>query len=116
MPALWPAIDCLLLTSRYEGLPITILEAMACGAPIVASNLDGMREILRDEDNADLVPAGELDGYVSRLCRLINDPARARRHAESALTTVRAGYSAEAMARAVEAIYLRYLEPERHAT
>ena len=116
MPALWPAIDCLLLTSRYEGLPITILEAMACGAPIVASNLDGMREILRDEDNADLVPAGERDPYVSRLSRVINDPTRARRHAESALATVRAGYSAEAMAHAVEAIYLRYLEPERPAS
>jgi glycosyltransferase involved in cell wall biosynthesis len=115
MPALWPAIDCLLLTSRYEGLPITILEAMACGTPIVASNLDGMREILCDEENADLVPAGARDGYVSRLTRLIDDPARGQRHAAAALATVRAGYTAEAMTRAVEAIYLRYLEPPRGA-
>lgn len=111
MPALWPALDCLLLTSRYEGLPITILEAMACGAPIVASHLDGMREILRDEVNADLVPPGEPAPYVDRLRRLLAEPERAQRHAEAALQTVREGYSAEAMARAVERIYLKYLEP-----
>ena len=112
MPALWPALDCLLLTSRYEGLPITILEAMACGAPIVASNLDGMLEILRDEVNADLVPPGEPQPYVARIERLITDPEVGQRHAAAALDTVRAGYSAEAMARGVEAIYLRYLDPK----
>lgn len=111
MPALWPAIDCLLLTSRYEGLPITILEAMACGVPIVASNLDGMREILRDEENADLVPPGEPEPYAARLGRLLTNPEVGARHAAAALATVRQGYSAEAMARAVERIYLRYLEP-----
>ncbi len=111
MPALWPALDCLLLTSRYEGLPITILEAMACGAPIVASNLDGMREILRDEENADLVPPGEPEPYAERLSRLIADSTRRAHHAAAALEIVRQGYSAAAMARAVERIYLRYLEP-----
>lgn len=113
MPALWPALDCLLLTSRYEGLPITILEAMACGVPMVASRLDGMIEILTDEHNADLVPPGEPAPYAERLSRLITDPALAARRAAAALATVRAGYSAPAMARAVESIYLRYLEPPR---
>jgi glycosyltransferase involved in cell wall biosynthesis len=112
MPALWPAFDCLLLTSRYEGLPITILEAMACGTPIVASNLDGMREILRDGENADLVPPGEPAPYTARVRRLITEAAVGTTHAHAALATVRAGYSAEAMARAVESIYLRYLEPK----
>jgi glycosyltransferase involved in cell wall biosynthesis len=115
MPALWPALDCLLLTSRYEGLPITILEAMACGVPIVASNLDGMREILRDEENADLVPPGEPAPYVTRLSRLLRDPGKGAAHSAAALATARAGYSAEAMARGVEAIYLRYLEAQRRS-
>jgi glycosyltransferase involved in cell wall biosynthesis len=72
-----------------------------------------MREILRDEENADLVPAGEPAPYVLRLNRLISDPLLGRRHAKAALVTVGKGYSAGAMARAVEAIYLRYLEPNR---
>ncbi len=113
MPALWPALDGLLLTSRYEGLPITILEAMACGVPIVASNLDGMREILRDGENATLVPPGEAATFVAGVRTLIEQPSLAARYAEAALATVRAGYSAQAMARNVEAIYLRYLEGEK---
>ncbi len=113
MPALWPALDCLLLTSRYEGLPITILEAMACGVPIVASNLDGMREILRDGENALLVPPGESAPFVAGVRTLIDQPALATRLADAALATVRAGYSAQAMTRSVEAIYLRYLEGEK---
>ena len=113
MPALWPALDCLLLTSRYEGLPITILEAMACGVPIVASNLDGMREILRDGENASLVPPAEAAAFVRAVVDLIENPPHAARLAAGALVTVREGYSAAKMARAVEAIYLRYLEVEK---
>ncbi len=113
MPALWPALDCLLLTSRYEGLPITILEAMACGVPIVASNLDGMREILRDGENAELVDPGGATAFVQAVCGLIENPAHAARLAAGALVAVREGYSAAKMARAVEAIYLRYLEDEK---
>lgn len=112
MPALWPAFDCLLLTSRYEGLPITILEAMACGVPIVASDLDGMREILRDGENASLVPPTKIAPFVQAVRDLLEHPALAEKLASGALVTVREGYSAAKMARAVEAIYLRYLEDE----
>ncbi len=113
MPSLWPALDCLLLTSRYEGLPITILEAMACGVPIVASNLDGMREILRDGENAALVPPSDIAPFVEAVRRLIDQPDYAAALASQALSTVRADYSASRMARDVEAIYLRYLEGEK---
>jgi glycosyltransferase involved in cell wall biosynthesis len=116
MPGLWPALDCLLLTSRYEGLPITILEAMACGVPIVASNLDGMREILRDGVNADLIPPGSPEPYVERLQALLSDAKKCKRYADAALETVQSGYSAQAMTRAVESIYLRYLEPPARAS
>lgn len=110
MPSLWPALDCLLLTSRYEGLPITILEAMACGVPIVASNLDGMREILRNGENAALIPADDQLAFVEAVRGFIERPESSSRLATSALMTVRRDYSAAKMARAVEAIYLRYLE------
>ena len=109
MTALYPALDLLLLTSRYEGLPITILEAMAVGIPIVASRLDGMLEILRDGEDAALVPPGERDAFAVRVCELIEQPALARRYADAALSKARARHSAEAMTRAVEAVYLQYL-------
>jgi glycosyltransferase involved in cell wall biosynthesis len=109
MTALYPALDLLLLTSRYEGLPITILEAMAVGIPIVASRLDGMLEILRDGEDAALVPPGDLDTFAARVCELIEQPALAQRYVDAALAKARAHHSAEAMTRAVEAIYFKYL-------
>ena len=107
---LWSALDCFLLTSRYEGLPMTILEAMASGVPIVASDLDGMREILRDGTNARLVSPCEIGPFATAVSTLIEQPTLASQLAENALTTVRANYSAETMTRKVEEIYLRSLQ------
>ena len=99
-----------LLTSRYEGLPMTILEAMASGVPIVASALDGMREILRDGVNARLVSPNETGVFIAAVSDLIEQPPLARQLAETARTKVRTLYSAETMTRKVEEIYLRCLE------
>lgn len=110
---LWPALDCFLLTSRFEGLPMTILEAMASGVPIVASDLDGMREILRDGVNARLVSPNEIGPFVAAVSTLIEQPPLASQLTGNALTTVRANYSAQTMTRKVEDIYLRCMEGRR---
>jgi glycosyltransferase involved in cell wall biosynthesis len=110
MTELYPAIDFLLLTSKYEGLPITILEAMANGVPIVASKLDGIAEVLTDARDAALVSAQDPEAFAARLLELLEQPARAAEYASRALEKVRTQYSAERMTRDVEAIYLRYLE------
>lgn len=108
--ALYPALDLLLLSSRYEGLPITILEAMAAGVPIVAPRLDGIAEVLADGADAFLPPPGDGAALAHAVRQLINHPTQRTQFAEAALQKVRAGYSAERMTRDVEAIYLRYLE------
>lgn len=109
MRALYPAADVLMLTSRYEGLPITILESMATGTAIVSSNLDGVQEVLRDDEDSALVTPGDSSGFARRLVQLIDSPELAARYRQAALNKVRANFSAEAAARAVESIYLRYL-------
>jgi glycosyltransferase involved in cell wall biosynthesis len=109
MPEFYPAVDALLLTSRYEGLPITMLEAMATGTTIVSSMLDGVAEIMRDgEDGALVVPSG-VDGFVRRLCELIDHPDIAARRAIAALHKVQTGFSAQSVASAVEDVYLKCL-------
>lgn len=108
---LYPALDTLLLTSRYEGLPMTILESMASGVPIVAPALDGIAEVLTDGTSASLFEPGNLDSALECLKRVSEDPAVAARIAAAALLLVREKHSAQAVAAAVENLYLRYLEP-----
>jgi glycosyltransferase involved in cell wall biosynthesis len=81
VPAILPAMDVLLLTSRWEGLPLVIPQAMAAGVPVVATAVDGNREIVHDGENGLLAPPGDpelLAGAVLRLrdhdlaCRLVD--------------------------------------------
>jgi glycosyltransferase involved in cell wall biosynthesis len=110
MSDLYPAVDLLLLNSRFEGLPITILEAMATGLPIVASNLDGIAEVLTSGHDATLVPPGNAAPFTAAIAELINNPGLVRTYTERTLEKVRTHYSAARMTREVESIYLRYLE------
>jgi len=111
MAKLYPAVDALLLTSRYEGLPITILEAMATGTTIVSSMLDGIAEIMRDGEDGALVLPTDVDGFVRRLCELIDRPDIVVRRSVAGLYKVQAGFSAQRVAKAVEDIYLKCLGP-----
>lgn len=109
MPNFYPAVDALLLTSRYEGLPITILEAMATGTPIVSSMLDGVAEILRDGEDGALVLPTDIDGFVRRVCELIDRPDIVTRRSVAGLNKVQTGFSAQSVARAVEDVYRKCL-------
>ncbi|MGH9049115.1 MAG: glycosyltransferase family 4 protein [Acidimicrobiia bacterium] len=75
VPALLPALDVFLLTSRWEGAPLVIPQAMASGVPVVASAVDGNREIVRDRANGLLVPADAPDAAASAVGELLGDGA-----------------------------------------
>ena len=107
--ALYASADALLMTSRFEGTPLTALEAMAMRLPIVAPRLDGLGEILRHEEDALLVEPPGATEFAAALRRLIDDPLFATRLAEAAERKVRAKFSAQTMATQVEAIYAQCL-------
>ncbi len=68
--------DCLVLPSLSEGIPNVVLEAMACGLPVVASNLPGIREVLKDEETGFLVAPKDVEGLVQKLLILVRNPER----------------------------------------
>lgn len=111
---LYPALDALLMTSRSEGTPLAVLEAMAMGVPVVAARVDGMAEVLEDGRDAYLVPLEDLAQFVRRTCSLLKDKATAGRFSRAGLDKVRSHYAAEAMVRQVEDLYRRYLENRCH--
>jgi glycosyltransferase involved in cell wall biosynthesis len=67
------AADMALLPSRWEGLPLVALEALAAGTPIVATAVRGIRELLTDSENALLVPPGDPEALASAIRRLLAD-------------------------------------------
>jgi glycosyltransferase involved in cell wall biosynthesis len=110
MTAFYPAVDLLLMTSLSEGTPLTVLEAMAMGVPVVAAEVDGMAEALDDGEDAYLVPPGDLALFARRTCHLLQDKATATRFIQAGREKVRKHYAAAAMVQQVEKIYLHYLE------
>ncbi len=90
------------LSSRYTS-PLKLFEYMASARPIVASDLPSLREVLRDGENALLVPAGDARGLAAAVRRLFDDPALALRLAASAKRDA-AAYSWERRAERIEAL------------
>lgn len=113
MAALYAAVDVLLMTSLAEGTPLTVLEAMAMGVPVVATRVDGMAEVLEDGVDAYLVSLGDVAACAQRTCRLLQDQVLARRFSQAGRSKVRDHYSAVSMTRQVEKIYLKYLESRK---
>ncbi len=110
MRELYWAGDVLFFPSLYEGTPMAVLEAMACGLPVVASQVDGAAEILTDGHDALLAPPEQLQALEQRLDEVLRDPGLARRLAHKALIKVRDHFAAPVMAHKVENLYLQHLE------
>jgi glycosyltransferase involved in cell wall biosynthesis len=72
--SLYRSVDVLVLPSRWEGLPLTILEAMAQGVPVVASAISGVEEIVEHEVSGLLFAVGDAHGLVAAVKRLADDP------------------------------------------
>lgn len=79
IPALLSAATIVTLTSRFEGLPRAVVEALAAGVPVVAMAVDGVVEVVRDGVNGFLVAEGETSTMAERVTAVLSDPAlRAR--------------------------------------
>jgi glycosyltransferase involved in cell wall biosynthesis len=107
---LYTALDILLMPSRFEGLPLTLLEAMAMQIPVVGSCVDGIAEAIIHGTDGLLVEPNDRADFVSNVVRLIDDSEFARQLGVEARKKVTSNFSGEAMTRKVESLYLRYLE------
>ena len=75
VPDLLPGLDVACLSSVHEGVPITLIEAMAAGLPIVATDCGSVRDIVEDGEQGFVVPVGDAENFADRLRILANDKA-----------------------------------------
>ncbi|MFO1431852.1 MAG: glycosyltransferase family 4 protein [Candidatus Competibacteraceae bacterium] len=99
----------LLMPSLHEGLPYTLLEAMALGTPIIASRVGGLAEVLQDGVTALLVPTGDTAALAQAIIRLQSDLELRRCLGEQARRLQQARYSLEAMTARYLAVYQELL-------
>jgi len=94
MPALLSASDCFLNSSANENISFAILEAMAHGLPIIATNVGGNSEILSEESDCGLLAGyGDAAGYAAAMERMITDTDLLRRCGQNTVNAIKTRFS-----------------------
>jgi len=106
---LMKAAYCLALPSRWEGMPNAVLEAMAAGVPVVATQVEGVTELVDDGRTGLTVPTDQPDRLAAALVQLLEQPELARRLADAGRRLVRTRYRVERMVSEHERLYEKLL-------
>ncbi|HEV7673198.1 MAG TPA: glycosyltransferase family 4 protein [Candidatus Angelobacter sp.] len=98
MPGVYSAMDVLVLPSLNEGLPMTILEAMATSKPVIATRVGAIPSVIQQGETGLLVDPGDAEGLRDALARLLSQPNFCRRIGAAAHDWVSRNYTSEIMA------------------
>ena len=93
LPVLLTAFDLVVLASEREGMPYVLIEAMAMARPILATEVDGVPELVESGSNGILVGAGDAIGLARELRELCDDPPRLRRMGADGRTRFELGFT-----------------------
>jgi len=105
VPSLLAAMDIFVLSSIREGLPISLIEAMAARKPVVASDIGSIRDLVHDGQNGFLTPSGDPARFSRFLLRLIESTELRERLGSMGYQIVERSFSLPAMIRAYEELY-----------
>ena len=106
------AFDVFILPSANEGTPVTAIEALAAGKPVVATRVGGIPDVVRDGEDGFLVAPGDVEALADRLAELATDDKLRERMGEAARARVRERYSVQRLVDDVDRLYRSLLEAE----
>jgi glycosyltransferase involved in cell wall biosynthesis len=98
-------LPCRLLDADRDGIPNVLVEAMACGLPVVTTDVSGIPELVRDDANGLLVGPDDPEALAGALERLRQDPALRERLTSAARETVREDFDGDALARRLARLF-----------
>lgn len=105
IPQILAASDVVVLTSRWEGLPIALLEAMAGGKSVVATDVGGVSEIVKNGENGFLVSPGRIEESAQAIVQLLKDPVRAKLMGNCGREGLADDYHITTMMKRIEGLY-----------
>jgi glycosyltransferase involved in cell wall biosynthesis len=114
--SVWARAHAAVLPSRREGLPKSLLEAAACGRPLIATDVPGCREIARNNVNALLVSADDAEALAAAIEILSKDVALRARFGRASRDIVTREYSTERVAAEITRLYSRLLQQTPSST
>jgi D-inositol-3-phosphate glycosyltransferase len=108
LPLYYSAAQVVVVPSRYESFGLVALEAMACGTPVIASNVGGLADLVRDGRTGFLVPDGDPHALAAKLLPLLDDPELRARLGAHGVATAEA-YSWATVAEKIDDLYAELL-------
>ena len=102
--------DIYAITSKEEGLPVSLLEAMSYGLPVVASDVGAISTAIRSIEEGTVVPADNIDRFVDAVATYLDDQALATRTGRKARARVAGEFSIKAIAANYESEYLAIMD------
>lgn len=105
------AFDVFVMPSVSEGISNAILEAMACGLPVVATSVGGNPELVDDSVTGALVPAGDADALCDAMAAYAGSPERTRAHGRAARARIESLFSLQTMVDRYDALYVALAGP-----
>lgn len=95
IPELLKAFDVFVSASLKEGMPYTLIEALAAGVPVVATDVIGNRDVIRDGYNGVLVKSQDSEDMAEKLCWVIENPEMCKRYADAGIQVVAETFTEE---------------------
>jgi glycosyltransferase involved in cell wall biosynthesis len=104
------ALDAMVLPSANEGTPVSAIEALGAGKPVVATRVGGLPDVVRDGEDGFLVEPGDVDALGARLAELAGDAGLRQRMGAAARERIRARYAVARLVDDVDRLYRSLIE------
>jgi glycosyltransferase involved in cell wall biosynthesis len=100
----------MVLPSRWEGLPIALLEAMAFGIPVICTTVGGIADVIEQDDSGILIPPGNTNELSAAICRILEDGDLRDRLATRARVTVNERFDVKKLVKQILDLYRTMLD------